>query len=104
MAHVKPEDVISPKVSWTLVDVVLDRGAGKPAYAVGMWERRRRVAFRWNGDTNNRLGNPQSRGLPTWVMLDPELNEAVLAIVEERNPAKAPIMRAFFGQRVDGDD
>lgn len=104
MPYVKPADVISPKVSWTLVDVVLDRGAGRPAYAIGMWDRRRRVAFRWNGTSENTLGNPQSRGLPTWVMLDSALNGAVLGLVERKNPEKAPIMRAFLGLPVEEED
>ncbi len=101
MPYRKPEEVISPKASWRMVDVVLDRGENAPAYAIGMWERMRRVAFRWNGDAGSPLGNPQSRGLPTWVMLDPALNNAVLELVERRNPEKASIMRAFLGKPVE---
>ena len=101
MSYRTPDQVISPKASWTLVDVLLDGGENSPAYAIGMWERRRRVGFRWNGDDGSPLGNPQSRGLPTWVMLDPGLNEAVLELVERKNPDKAPIMRAFLGKPVE---
>jgi hypothetical protein len=95
--HIAPADVISPKASWTLVDVVLDKGARDCAYAIGMWDRDRRVGFRWNGSPDNPIGNPQSRGLPTWTMLDPELHAGVLALVEKANPGKASIMRAFLG-------
>jgi hypothetical protein len=105
MPYISPEEVISPKASWTLVDVVLDRGEDDCAYAIGMWKdgkrRRRRVGFRWNGGGGSPLGNPQSRGLPTWVMLDPALNEAVMSLVESTNPEKAPIMRAFLGRPVE---
>jgi hypothetical protein len=101
MPYIQPDQVISPKASWTLVDVVLDNGENAPAYAIGMWERMRRVGFRWNGDDDSPLGNPQSRGLPTWVMLDPALNAAVLRLVDRKNPEKASIMRAFLGKPVE---
>jgi hypothetical protein len=101
MSYTKPDDVISPKAMWRLVDVVLDRGEGGPAYAIGMWDRRRRIGFRWNGNKNSPLGNPQSRGLATWVILDPALNRAVLKLVEKDNPDKASIMRAFLGRPVE---
>jgi hypothetical protein len=101
MAYIQPDEVISPKAMWRLVDVVLNRGKGEPAYAIGMWDRRRRIGFRWNGDDASPLGNPQSRGLPTWVILDPALNRAVLKLVEKDNPDKASIVRAFLGRPVD---
>ena len=104
MSYVSPEDVISPKAKWELVDVVLDKGEGNPAYAIGMWERRRRVGFRWNGDDDSPLGNPQSRGLATWVILDPALNNAVLDLVKKKNPEKVPIMQAFLGKPVDNGE
>ena len=49
MKHIKPQDVVSPKANWRLIDVVLDRGEGDCAYALGMWDNRRCVGFRWNG-------------------------------------------------------
>lgn len=103
MPYIPPEEVISPKASWTLVDVVLNRGQGKGAYAIGLWDRRRRIAFRWNGTDESPLGNPQSRGLATWVMLEPLLHDAILDIVAEKNPEKLSIMKAFLGRRVDDE-
>ena len=38
-------------------------------------------AFRWNGTEDNKIGNPQSRGLPTWTMLDERLHEAVVSFL-----------------------
>jgi hypothetical protein len=102
--HIPPEEVISPKNSWRLVDVVLDRGAGDCAYAIGMWENRRCVGFRWNGDAERPLGNPQSRGLPTWTILDKALHRAVLKLVEKENPEKRQIVQAFFGKRVEENE
>src|SRR5690349_10095823 len=105
MPYVPPDEVVSPKSSWTLVDVVLDRGEGDCAYAIGMWRngrrRRRHVGFRWNGSDESPLGNPQSRGLPTWLMLDPALTDSIIDLVDSENPEKAPILRAFLGRPVE---
>ncbi|MBI3701133.1 MAG: hypothetical protein HY242_11900 [Afipia sp.] len=100
MAHIQPSEVISPKANWALVDVVLDNGERRCAYAIGMWNGKRRVGFRWNGKKDNPIGNPQSRGLPTWTMLDDALHQAVLAEVKSKNPGKAGIMQAFLGEPV----
>ena len=40
-----------------------------------------RIGFRWNGTEDNKIGNPQSRGLPTWTILDERLYEAVIDIL-----------------------
>jgi hypothetical protein len=104
MSYILPSDVISPKAMWTLVDVVLDKGPGNCAYAIGMWDKQRRVGFRWNGTNDNPIGNPQSRGLATWTMLDRALHAAVLQQVERKNPEKAGIMRAFLGRPVEDAD
>jgi hypothetical protein len=104
MTYILPQDVISPKAMWTLVDVVLDNGSGKCAYAIGMWDKERRIGFRWNGTRDSPIGNPQSRGLATWTMLDPALHPAVLRQVEKKNPEKAGIVRAFFGRPVEDTD
>jgi hypothetical protein len=104
MSYISPKEVISPKVSWTLVDVVLDKGEGNCAYAIGMWEKERRIGFRWNGTKEAPIGNPQSRGLPTWTMLDRALHRAVLNQVKKKNPQKADIVCAFLGLPVESDD
>lgn len=101
MPYVTPDRVISPKANWTLVDVILDRGENDCAYAIGMWDRKRRIGFRWNGSEGSPLGNPQSRGIATWIMLDPALNRAVTKMVEADNPEKLPILRAFLGKPVE---
>ena len=94
MSYVKPSGVVSPKKQWHLVDVIIDGGPGTPAYAIGTWDDERRIGFRWNGSDDNPLGNPQSRGLPTWTMLDPRLHCAVLAIAP---PEKQAIVSAYLG-------
>lgn len=94
MSYIKPAEVISPKAHWSLIDVLLDRGEGDCAYALGIWDGERRIGFRWNGTDDNELGNPQSRGLPTWTMLDPEIHQQIL----ERLPYdKLAMARGFLG-------
>ena len=91
MNYVKPRDVNSPKAWWYLFEVVLDGGPGECAYALGKWGDHRRIGFRWNGDEENKLGNPQSRGFPTWIILDPALYEAVIAMLSPENQSLAKI-------------
>ena len=94
MAYVKATDVRSPKAYWHLFDVILDRGEGDCAYALGEWDGERRIGFRWNGKKNNPIGNPQSRGLPTWTMLDPALHEAVVQLLPSE---KRVLTQGFLG-------
>jgi hypothetical protein len=94
MAYIKPNNVQSPKAHWHLFEVIIDKGAGSPAYALGTWDGERRVGFRWNGSDESPIGNPQSRGLPTWTMLDEELHPAVVGLLP---PDKQAIAKAYFG-------
>jgi hypothetical protein len=97
MPYIKPSVVISPKAHWSLIDVLLDRGEGDCAYALGIWDGERRIGFRWNGTEGSELGNPQSRGLPTWTMLDPEIHDQ---IIEHLPSDKLAMARAFLGLKL----
>jgi hypothetical protein len=94
MTYVVPEDVISPKNHWRLDEVILNRGAGKSAYAIGTWDGQPRIGFRWNGTTDSPIGNPQSRGLPTWTMLDTDLHKPVIQLLP---PELQTRVRRFLG-------
>lgn len=94
MPYIKPADVLSPKAHWSLIDVLLDRGEGDCAYALGIWDGERRIGFRWNGTKDNQLGNPQSRGLPIWTMLNSEIHKQ---IIEQLPPEKLAMARGFLG-------
>ena len=97
MPYIDPSEVISPKAHWHLFDVILDRKGGDCAYALGTWDGERRIGFRWNGaDDGGPIGNPQSRGLPTWTMLDPALHEAIVALLP---PEKQVLAKRFLGLR-----
>jgi hypothetical protein len=78
--YIKPTDVHSPKRYWSLIHVLFDGGADLPlredrpetschSLAMGRWDGNPVLAIRWNGGPENPLGNPQSRGLPTWFIL-----------------------------------
>lgn len=94
-----PIEVTSPRRQWTLVNVVYDRGEGQCAVAAGLWEGRPVLAMRWNGKEGNPVGNPQSRGLPTWFIVPDEFRESILNRLKELEPhrhlvAKEHIMNA----------
>ena len=86
MPYVHPENVISPRRSWRLLQVLYDGGdsvlhdgaEGGWSAAEGQWESssgkwENRLALRWNGTTGAEIGNPQSRGLATWFLVPEEL-------------------------------
>ena len=79
-----PEKVTSPKRSWRLREIVYN--AGEWAVAKGQWESdgywRDAIGIRWNGEEGE-IGNPQSRGLPTWFVLPNELVKVVMGTVVE---------------------
>ena len=84
--YVKPEDVRSPKSSWRLIRVVHDGGAGQWSAAEGQWDNGgvwdNVLAIRWNGHTDAEIGNPQSRGLPTWFIIPKELEAGIREIIQ----------------------
>ena len=95
----KPNDVRSPREHWTLIEVLYDGGDDPgDALAVGEWDHERRLAPRWNGG-GKEIGNPQSRGLPTWFMIPPRYNRAVLDSFspKELPPNKKTIAMALLG-------
>lgn len=79
---IRPEDVHSPKQHWSLI-AVLDDGIGNGSHnncalAIGRWDKQPVLAIRWNGNDGNPIGNPQSRGLPTWFIVPEKYREALL--------------------------
>jgi hypothetical protein len=68
--YVPPTAVVSPKKNWSLIAVLEDKGPRDAALALGRWDNVPCLAMRWNGDNDvNPIGNPQSRGLPTWFVV-----------------------------------
>ncbi len=86
MPYVDPRMVSSPKVSITpgSVRVMHDGGEwqkGDPwtgwSVAQMEWDGSPAVGMRWNGDASG-VGNPQSRGVPTWFILPDPMAQLVL--------------------------
>ena len=77
MSYIKPQDVLSPKISVSNLRPIYDGGKNNWSAALLDWEQEPRVGIRWNGE-NKQPGNPQSRGLPTWFVMPDELAIPVL--------------------------
>ena len=78
MAYVKPEEVLSPKAKvGRIVEVIHDPGEGRMSVARILWGQEEVVATRWNGNSEQPLGNPVSRGHATWFVVDEYAAESV---------------------------
>jgi hypothetical protein len=95
MPYTSPSDVVAPQKRFHLVDVLLDKGENQPSYAIGVWDKRKVIVFRWNGSTDSPGGNPQSRGHATWIVLDDALYAAVVAMLPQ---PKQIVANAFFSR------
>lgn len=77
MNYPDPENVVSPKVAVKDVRVIYDTGEGGWALAKLLWNDSEALGIRWNGNADNTIGNPQSRGIPTWFILPDEIANLV---------------------------
>ena len=76
-----PEKVTAPKQRWHLIKVLrqgTSEGPESYSIAVGRWDGNPCVAIRWNANEDRPVGNPHSRGLPTWFILPDRLHTEVL--------------------------
>lgn len=70
MAYVDPNLVKSPKGRVDDLHVLHDSGEGGFSIAEMTWDGKPgAVGARWNGGDGEGMGNPQSRGIPTWFIL-----------------------------------
>ena len=91
--HIPPEEVHSPKQRWSLIEVLVDKGPGKYAIALGKWDNQPVIAMRWNGTEESPIGNPQSRGLPTWFIVPSNYQESIL---EQISKEMISFVKKFF--------
>ena len=93
--YIPPSDVTSPRLSWSLI-AILDPGVAEgAALALGRWDGQPVLAMRWNGDNvGNPIGNPQSRGLPTWFILP--AGQYSEAIIQALPAEKIALVRNFI--------
>jgi len=100
--YITPDQVDSPRRHWSLIKVLEDgakpdvRDDCRVAIAIGTWRDEEGdtpdtvLGMRWNGNEDSRIGNPQSRGLPTWFIVPSRLNDAVIdTLSSEDNKALA---------------
>jgi hypothetical protein len=86
MSYVRPEQVLSPRsLVGGVLEVIHDPGENRMSVARILWDEKEVVATRWNGNDEQPLGNPVSRGHATWFVVD----EYAAAQVEEAARAAA---------------
>jgi hypothetical protein len=68
------------------VEVIYDKGPVDGSWSVAQieWDGSPAVGIRWNGDSGNSKGTPQSRGNPAWFIVPDELEEAVLEAAKKK--------------------
>ena len=69
-----PDTVLSPKGAVTDLRVLYNTGEGGWSLSRLNWKGNESLGIRWNGSGENRIGNPQSRGVPTWFIVPDELH------------------------------
>lgn len=92
-SYILPSECHSPRAHWSLVTVLEDRGPEDISLAVGRWDGEPVLAMRWNGTDGSKVGNPQSRGLPTWFILPGDYAEKILVLLPL---AKQNLAREFI--------
>jgi hypothetical protein len=70
MSYIVPEEVLSPrKRVGGIIEVIHDPGENGMSVARIIWDEEPVVAIRWNGNSEQPLGNPMSRRQPTWFVV-----------------------------------
>jgi hypothetical protein len=97
MAYQDPTQVRSPKGAVTHLHVIYDGGEQTMEFqwegwsvAELEWYENPVLAIRWNGSTSregvSEVGNPQSRGNPTWFIVPKPLHEAIKTELKNAPP------------------
>jgi hypothetical protein len=98
--YIPPVDVVSPRRQWSLLSVLFDQGESGVAVALGRWEGQPVLAMRWNGSDDNPIGNPQSRGLPTWFIIPREFRDPILSKLRVLAPEQEALAQELFIQAI----
>lgn len=80
MNYTDPRGVRTPQKRVTgNIDVLHDTGEWGWSMCRLIWDGQQKIGIRWNGSfSENSMGNPQSRGNPTWFILPDEIADIVL--------------------------
>ena len=95
--YIHPEDVISPKNRWTFIATLDGAKENECALVIGKWVTKIVLAMRWNGDKDNPLGNPQSRGLSTWFIVPEKFYDDLLGN-KNLDADKVRLARSLLGK------
>ncbi len=86
MSYIKPNLVLSPKSSVSELQVIYDDGENSWSLAKMKWDGGDAIGLRWNGGSEDpkfpHIGNPQSRGVPTWFILPQEIADVVVQMLK----------------------
>ena len=89
MSYITPDLVVSPKSMVSDLEVIHDGGEGDWSLAKMKWDGEEAMGLRWNGGSGKPgsvdIGNPQSRGIPTWFILPDEIANVVVKMLELNN-------------------
>ena len=95
--YITPDEVTSPRKNWNLIRVLEDGHEpdsfdNRVAIAIGTWreddeDAKTVLGMRWNGNKGWPIGNPQSRGLPTWFIIPRRLQDSVIDTLSKDNQA-----------------
>lgn len=89
MAYVNPETVVAPRSRITEVEILYSSGPGGWSLARLEFDGEECLGMRWNGDEHERgIGNPQSRGRPTWFVVPNELAGVIRDEIEKFGDSK----------------
>lgn len=90
--YMDPKGVLTPKSMISgKIEVLVDRGEWAWSLCRLTWDGKPRLGMRWNGSFRDRsMGNPQSRGKPTWFILPEEMEPVILKAVEDGALDEAP--------------
>lgn len=95
MAYIDPETVVSPRNRIESVEVLYNQGEWSVARLE--FDGDEGVGIRWNGrEDEPGIGNPQSRGRPTWFVIPKELSGVILDEIEKFADSKhAELLSAY---------
>lgn len=86
MSYIDPKMVISPKARISNLDVVYNGKENGWSLAKMKWDGNDVVGMRWNGGSKDHrfpnIGNPQSRGVPTWFILPEAVANVILDMLK----------------------
>jgi hypothetical protein len=97
MAYIDPETVVAPRSRVTAVEVLYNSGPGGWSLARLDFDGEECLGIRWNGaEQEPGIGNPQSRGRPTWFVIPGELAAVIRDEIEKFGNSKhAELLSAY---------